>query len=412
MENIIDADKLLNYMQTQSKTLDTLRIIVETLKENKGNIFILPPEHVSILNDLNLSSNSQTDIIKLNTKKTLKVPKFFSMIATNLQKLNTNFSFKKENDFSWGNLFYKKQLSYELMKDNAFQVYNKGNILLQKFKIDLKIKAQSYGVIVKEGNILNSVNKLVQTITLIGDKISINKLNKQFKNNLALIGFEAHELFQPTNKTFLNVTEVAENIDNKLSKNLNLQKIDDSYSFTILEGLTAERKFEMINKIIWPQLAKELGQSMGLAISLSDLLNKNKDLKSLLAFSKKNDMHTDIIIHSLKNNPEILKNYPGFENLKKDKDIILSSSEKYGILIQNNLVILKSLIKATTTLKNELLEIDDERAKNFITEINETPIASKVKSGTNEEIHYTLIKIEENILKTSISNKSKKSLTP
>ena len=170
----------------------------------------------------------------------------------------------------------------------------------------------------------------------------------------------------------------------------------------------------MISKIIWPQLAKELGQSMGLAISLSDLLNKNKDIKSLLGFSKKNNIHTDLIIHSLKNNPQILRDYPGFDSLTKDKDIILSSSDKYGTLIQNNLVILTSLIKATSVLKNDLSQLNTEDATNFIEAINNFTVATKTNKDTKQEISYSLSKIEENILKVSKENKSisKKSITP
>lgn len=405
MEKTIDADKLLNYIQDQSKALDALTSIVKTIKENKGNVFTLSPEHLAILSDLNLKSNSKTDIIKLNTEKKPQNPIFASMMATNLNRISSKFAFKKENDFSWENLGFQAQLTYEVVRTNANELHSKGKILLQKLKLDLKSTAQKSGVFVKENKITNGMNKIFETITLIGDKLAVNKLNKQFKHNLELIGFEAHELFQPTTKTFLNSDEVEKKIDAKLNKTLNLQKNDDSYSFTILNGLTGERKFEMMSKIIWPQLAKELGQSMGLAISLSDLLNKNKDIKSLLSFSKKNNIHTDIIIHSLKNNPEILKDYPGFDKLNKDKDIILSSSDKYGTLIQNNLVILTSLVKATGVLKNEFSQLNDEKANNFIETINEFTVATKINKENNQQISYSLSKIEENILKVSKEQK-------
>ena len=414
MEKTIDTDKLFNYIQNQSKTLDALTSIVKTMKENKSNVFTLSAEHLAILSDLSLQSNSQTDIIKLNTNKKPNHPSFFSMMATNLERISSKLTFKKENDFSWENLTFQTQLYYEVVRTNASGLHSKGSVLLQKFKLDLKTNAKKYGVLVRENIITDSLNKVFETITLVGDKIAVNKLNKQFKNNLDLIGFEAQELFQKTNKVFLNAKEVEKNIDDKLNKNLNLQKIDDSHSFTILNGLTGERKFEMISKIIWPQLAKELGQSMGLAISLSDLLNKNKDIKSLLIFSKKNNIHTDLIIHSLKNNPQILKDYPGFDSLTKDKDIILSSSDKYGTLIQNNLVILTSLIKATSVLKNNLSQLNTEDATNFIEAINSFTVATKTNKDTKQEISYSLSKIEENILKVSKENKSisKKSIAP
>jgi hypothetical protein len=401
METTIDADKILNYIQDQSKTLDALSSIVKTIKENKGNVFTLSSEHLSILSDLNLKSNPKTDIIELNTNKKPKNPNFSAMMATNLDRISNNFKFKKENDFSWENLAFKAQLSYEVARTNIADLHGKGSILLQKLKIDLKSNAQKYGVVVRENKITSGVNKFFETIILIGNKISVNKLNKQFKHNLELIGFEAQDLFQPTTKTFLNAEQVEKKIDDKLSKNLNLQKNEDSYSFTILNGLTGDRKFEMISKVIWPQLAKELGQSMSLAISLSDLLNKNKDIKSLLSFSKKNNLHTDIIIHSLKHNPDILSNYPGFKNLVKDKDVILSSSDKYGTLIQNNVVILNSLVKATGVLKNDLFGLDNENAKKFIEEINNFTVATKMNKDTKQEISYSLSKIEENIVKVS-----------
>ena len=405
MNNTLDLNKLTYYFDDLRKTMDTLGGILQSVQQNKGEISQLDETQLSILSSLNLSTHdSNPQFVKFQEPK--KNKNFLSMVATQLTHFTDKFSFKTENNTNWENLGYKVGISFKI---TANQISDKSKILFKQFKNDLKNQAKLLGIVIKENKITNNIHNFIGDLTLIGNKRIVKKMNRNFKDNLELIGFDAQELFQDIEKEKIDTEQVEKNISEKLDKKFNLKKFENNYQFTILNDLNNDNKLEMIGKIIWPQIAKELGQTMNLAISIYNLSKKNKDLKYLLDFSKKNNIHSDIIIHSLKNNPELLKDYPDSQKLLINKDSILKVSDKYETLIQNNLVILNSLVKATNVLKNELDSINNEKATALISKINTYPIAHK---NGKENVIYTFDIIEKNTLKVVQEKKESKSVTP
>lgn len=405
MNKTLDLNKLNQYFEDLSKTMNTIGGIIHSMQKSKGEISHLNDTQLSALSSLNLStqdSNPQFVIFEQKEKN----KNFFSMMATHLTNITDKFSFKTESNNNWENLGYKAGVSF---KASSIKITEKSKVLFQKLKIDFKNQAKIAGVIIRENKITNNINDFIGDFILIGNKRIVKKMNRKFKDNLELIGFEAQELFQDIEKTYINTEQVEKNINDKLYRKFNLKKEQEQYQFTILNDLNNDNKLEMIGKIIWPQIAKELGQTMNLAISIYELSKKNKDLKSLLDFSKNNNIHTDVIIHSLKNNPELLRDYPESHKILINKDLILKASDKYETLIQNNLVILNSLVRATNILKNELSLMNDERATTLISTIDNFPIAQK---NGKENVVYTFDIIEKNTLKVAQEKKQNRSVNP
>lgn len=373
MENNLELQDILRQLDEQKKINTSLTDIVQKLlSEKKGDIEpkLGLDEDLSKLTQQHVSSLGHEPSFIMFDKDEENHPQMKSMIATSLNDRTSNFSFKKKNNFNWNNLTHKISL---LITPPLEHLSEKGKVLYQKHKISLKEKANLW-----KAQIHESIKDNIENITLIGDKRIIKKLNKSFKNNLALLGFDVQEVISGKKNNAIGTDKVQENIEQLLQNKINIHANDGEYDITLLNELDSKMKLEMIKKIIWPSLAKELTSNMELTLYLSQLANNDKALKDLFKFSKKNNIHADIVIHSLKKNPDILKNYSDSNKIFENKEQILFSENKYSTLTENNLVVLNSLIKVTEKIKSILSDLPENlNAKEFIEQIDNYEVARK-----------------------------------
>lgn len=383
---------VLKQLETQQQINNSLAEVVKKMIEEKNSNSKID-DSIAKSTELTLQSfSSSPSFINFNAKNPYK--KFMSMVATSLQKISPHFAFKQENNTNWENIGFRVGFKVKNLKDVA---NHKFSVLFQKNKISFKEISQSMKVYLKEYKSVatDNIKDAVDYFILVGDQRKIKKLNSQFKNNLEFLGFKPEDLV--SRDVTIDADNVQEKIDSYLHKKLNLTASVEGYTSNILNDLTDPLKFEMIQKIIWPNLAKELSKAMNLSIYLSEIVNKDKDVKFLIDFSKKNQIHSDIVVHSLKMNPEILENCSGFKKLMDNRENILKASDKYQTIIQNNLVVMNSLIHATTCVKRILSSLDDStQAKKFIETIDNYEIA-KTHSLGKEKSSYIYSAIEKNI---------------
>ena len=392
MENNQQLQDVLKQLEAQQQITNSLAEVVKKMLDEK-NINSKLNDAIAQSTDLTIQHlPSSPSFVNFNAKPAYK--KFMGMVATSLQKISPHFAFKEENNTNWENMGFRIGFKVKQIKDAGNQ---KISVLFQKNKMSFKETSKSMKVYLKQYQSLASENikDAFDYFVLVGDQRKIKKLNSQFKNNLEFLGFKPEDLI--SRDVSVHTDNVQEKIDSYLSKKLNLTASVEGYTSNILNDLTDPLKFEMIQKIVWPNLAKELSKAMNLSIYLSEIVNKDKDVKFLIDFSKKNQIHSDIVVHSLKKNPEILENSFGFKTLMENRENILKASDKYQTVIQNNLVVINSLIHATTCIKRILFSLDDStQAKNFIETIDNYEI-TKTNSFGKEKSSYIYSAIEKNI---------------
>ena len=401
---------VLKQLETQQQINNSLAEVVKKMIEEKNSNSKID-DSIAKSTELTLQSLSASpSFINFNVKTPYK--KFMSMVATSLQKISPHFAFKEENNTNWENIGFKVGFKVKNLKDATS---HKVSVLFQRNKMSFKEISQSMKIYLKEYKSIatDNIKDVVDYFILVGDHRKIKKLNSQFKNNLEFLGFKPEDLI--SRDVNIESNNVQQKIDSYLDKKLNITSSIEGYTSNILNDLTDPLKFEMIQKIVWPNLAKELSKAMNLSIYLSEIVNKDKDVKFLIDFSKKNKIHSDIVVHSLKINPEILENSSGFKNLMENRENILKASDKYQTIIQNNLVVMSSLIHATTCIKRILFSLDDStEAKKFIETIDNYEIA-KTNSLGKEKSSYIYSAIEKNIAtikNETIVSQKKSSLTP
>lgn len=330
---------------------------------------------------------------------------FKTLMSSHISGLNTKY-----------NILNSVEKSIKSLKDNlVIQVTNKWasypsmNVLYGNVKDKLLEQAVQSGVIIKakvstnKDNLVTNLGAKTQnfydTVFLFGEKKSISKLKKNFASALEMIGFQAEELAYDHKKgDYVMPETIVKNLDQKLEENFKITKSADNYLLPALENLNDITKAEMVSKIIWPNLMKEIENSLGLLISIDQSKNDNKYFKLLNNFSKINGITSETALHCLENQPNLLSQYKNHTTLLQNKEGIINNMDKYERLSHNNFVVLQSLIKAGTDIQKLVETLNIPNKTELIDSMASTKVAN---SGKNS---FSFSTIQKNVVKLFTNN--------
>lgn len=243
--------------------------------------------------------------------KMFKFKNFESVANNSLGRFNNLFNFRDENGkIDWHNKAQKTVLVLSNIKNAA---------------LDNKVVNTLKSMVIKKYN--NS--KFGIRTNQIADTITINlmsreeRYNREFKNTVALLGYDVKELITPTNEPMLTLQDVSDNVNNSLKNQLGLELTNSGYESTLLKELNDEQKVKFIQTIMWPKLTEMMGESIKLFEALKAIKEKNPLSKEIAQLAKKNDMEEDLLATMLLKSPDLLKQ-KGIKGLDK----LLSKKEE------------------------------------------------------------------------------------
>lgn len=300
--------------------------------------------------------------------------KSFEALGNNsLGKLNNLFNFRDENGkIDWYNKAQKTVLVLGNIKNAA---------------LDNKVVNTLKSMVVKKYN--NS--KFGIRTNQIADTITVNlmsreeRYNREFKNTVALLGYDVQELIKPTNEPMLTLQDVSDNVNNSLKKQLGLELTNHGYEATLLKELNDEQKVKFIQNIMWPKLTEMMGESIKLFEALKDIKQKNPLTKEIAHLAKKNDMEEDLLATMLLKSPELLKQkgIKGLDKLLARKEDIENLYFKNEELYGKNFIVIQNLIKATNSIQKTIigLDISKEHKEAILKDIKTTVVKSDNKKS-------------------------------
>lgn len=277
-----------------------------------------------------------------------KFKSFESLGNNSLGKLNNLFNFRDENGkIDWHNKAQKTVLVLGNIKNAA---------------LDNKVVNTLKSMVVKKYN--NS--KFGIRTNQIADTITVNlmsreeRYNREFKNTVALLGYDVKELIKPTNEPMLTLQDVSDNVNNSLKKQLGLELTNHGYEATLLKELNDEQKVKFIQNIMWPKLTEMMGESIKLFEALKDIKQKNPLTKEIAQLAKKNDMEEDLLATMLLKSPDLLKQkgIKGLDKLLARKEDIENLYFKNEELYGKNFIVIQNLIKATNSIQKTIIGLD------------------------------------------------------
>lgn len=395
------------------KPLDESKVLSTTSTRIEPTLNEISLDNSSIVQKA-INPNSPITMMSLGNLvgdyKTKRVNKQFSafktLMSSHISQINTKYD-----------IFNRATNSFKSLKENfAIKISNKWeqvpsmNILYTNIKEKFIEQALISGITIQtkvnasKKNLTATLNEkshnLYDTVFLFGEKRAVAKLNKNFSSALEMIGFKAEELSYDYKKNDYVIPEtVQKNIDQKLSDSFKIIKSKDNYLLPALEQLNDETKAEVISKLIWPNMMKEIENSLGLLISINNSKNENKYFKLLNNFAKNNDITPETALHCLENQPSLLNSYKNHNALLENKDGIINNMDKYEKLSHNNFVVLQSLIKAATDIQSLIENLNIRNKEQIITNMANTKVANSDKKS------YSFSTIQKNIMKL-FSNKS------
>lgn len=317
-----------------------------------------------------------------------KFNKFKNMIISAKADIDPNITFRNPAQPDW----------YEVGQKVGFTLTTTSKIIHSTISSFLSQSANGVGLALKEFK--KTKESLLSKFLLIGEKKNIEKLNKQFSKVFDLLGVDTNEMLH-TNEMKKNLSE--EELLNRISENLNKETsavkdtTNGKFSFTILNGLTPELQFDMARTLIFPKLNNAIRGSMEMNYQIQASRDSNRYLQMVSEFAKENNFNPDLVIHSLRNNTNLLDGYTNFDKILKNKEQIIENADKYGKVVLNNFIYLESLVKACEDLMSNIkqLNIPQESKNEFATNINKTSIL--FHDGINvtyEQLKANLITIQ------------------
>jgi hypothetical protein len=336
-----------------------------------------------------LSANTMGAKVGLN--------KFKDMIATSFENFTDKYGFKKETE-SWNELTHKIGLEIVVKKEEAKDLY--ADLIKSFTKISEKVNVTLKFFKTKRQEIITGVDDIRETFYLLGNKRSIAKLNKEFKDILNSLGFEANDLYHNTIKhDFVNEDQVKENLDKELVK-LQFVKVGGQYNNVFLKDLDDEGKISTFYSALWPNLALKIKKGMSFKTEINKFKKENKYLRLVEDFATKNNMSFDVVVNILQVDKDafeenhLLYNATGANKIKSNYKNIIDNITKFSILGKNSDAFMIKLITVIEDIKSIINDTDlsNERKEEFYRTINETKI---FKDATN--YIYTYGKIKENM---------------
>jgi len=348
-------------------------------------------------NNINLFINES-----IPSKKNIKdkYNKFKNMIISFKAKIDPTIAFRNPLKPDWYEVGYKTGIiiSNTIKASNDF--YN--NV------IDFLTEASNKANVLFK-NIENSKNSLQSKFYLIGEKKNVKKLEKKFSTLFKMLGIDADETLHTSNITDnLTKDELMQRIKLDLEKKISAIKDsnENTYDFTVLEGLTPRLQIDMLQNLIWPKVLKLIKDNIALSQEIQKTKNDNMYIKFVLDFSERNNLNPDLVIHSLKHNEELLRDYPGFKKLLINKDKIIENANKYAKIVSNTFAYLGELIKISQDMQNIVnnIDIDNQNLKNNFFEVINNSVVLQTK-----ERNLTFEKFKENFIATKKENNNRKS---
>lgn len=361
---------------------------------------------------LNNNSAHDVNIAIVQAEEVMKKPmkdrfnNFKTMVKTQSDKFNIKYSFSDKTSALFNNIKNKVVEKYTedkmalniLMNHDALPsiktaYVNMRNGFIEKaHKAGVSVQVKAHEVLINP--LQNKMNNVYETLFLVGKRKTVAKLKTNFSQSLSLIGLKADDLvYDNTDKNYASVEEVSTTIDEKLAKQLKIIKVENEYIPVALQNLDDEMKLEIIKKMLWPKLMKEIESSLGLSLHLNKIKNNNVHMKSIDAFASKNDLTLETAIHCLENHDSLLETYKGVQNIIKDKDTILHTAEKFEIIGRNNFIILQSLVKAATNLEKIISNLNVDNKEETLEELSKTKVAQDGKK------FFSFSTIQKNISK-------------
>lgn len=352
--------------------LGKIATVVDTLPENKVNSRIEPiftldaiPEAVAQSTTLNTQDILQSPPVKTKFKS------FENMAQNTLGKVHNLFNFKDQNGkIDWHNKATKTVLLLKNIKNSALD-----NKLVNRVKslVNEKYSKSKLGI---------KTNKIADTIT-INLMSREERYNKDFKNTIALLGYEVKELIAPNSTPMLTLQDVSNNVNKTLKEKLDLDLTDNGYSSKFLSTLSEENQVRFIQKMVWPKLTEMIGESIKLFEALKEIKSKNPLCKEISQMAMKNNIEEELFITMLLKNPEALKQkgVEGIEKLLEQKIEIENVYFKNEELSGKNFIVIQNLIKASSSMQTLVANshLPKEQKQQVLLEMKNTVVKSDSK---------------------------------
>ncbi len=370
--------KILNILQSEQLNKEEQQQLVSMLTQNATNAAfvqtLMKNRNMEILEDTPIEN-----IIPEVTQEVGTIDKFKNMFASFKASILPNMFFRNPKNQNWRETGEILQVPIQPKLQSNPTILNLISFIGEK---------------ASEANVF--LKKTSTDLYLIGQKRKIKKLHKKYESIFNTLKIDSDNFLEKKSTNNFSETEIVSFIQKTLEVKLGLEMESSSkqYNFSILKGLTQELKFDMLQNIISKEVNKTISNVMDINNTLENEKNNNKFMKMVIEFSREYKLNPDLVIHSLKENPEILSDYPKFDKLLKNKVDIINANENYIGLIKNNVMYLNELIKVQDAVVNEVnkLEITPEKKESFEKQINSNSVYK------NEVVNINFAQMKKNIL--------------
>lgn len=368
---------------SKENKLEMLQMLSEGAQKSSFFMKVMKNKEKYISLEINESIPEKTNIKD-------KFSSFKNMLISFQAKIDPSIIFRNPSKPDWYEVGHKVGAFINSAANTTQSTHN----TLVKF---FKQTAENLGLAVKEVKIKR--NLLESQFYLIGEKRNVKILEKKFSKVFDLLGVEAKEMLHSSDiRENISEEDLVKKISEKLNKEMSIDKdpSSDKFTFSILNGLTPDLQIAMLKDLIWPKVKNAIQESMEVNLNFQNSKNENRYLQIVSEFSKENNFSPDLVIHSLKNNPDLLIGYPKFEKLINNKNKIIENADKYGKFILNNFVYLESLVKASEDMKNltKGFNVSPDLKVELEKTINNTVIFSQEgKNITFEQLKENLLSV-------------------
>lgn len=384
--------KILNILSNDNLTKDHKSLLINMLTENASQSSLL----LKIMRDSTVEGLDLEKIFPNQEQNTNKfIDKFKNMMAGFKSDFSPSVFFKNSKLPNWREI---GNISVINIKPTFLN-----NPFVKNFTDFLTSNVENTKVFVQKNN---------HNIYLIGQKYKIKKLYKQYKDVFSLLSINPEGFLEQSETNKYNekqlILDINNHLVNKLSMNFNSNT--NSYDFSLLNGLNDSLKFEMVSTIIAPEILNQLSKNYKVRESLEEERNSNKYISMVNEFALKYNLNSILVIHSIKENSNILEGYEGFEKLQKNKDNILTANSDYEILLKKNLVYINELLIAKNSLLKVLdtVKADENIKEDFINSLSDKNLSSQEKPVLLKEFESKISQMVEENQIVSINNKINK----
>ena len=383
VDNSNDITKLVGIVKQQaSLNAEIIRILsssdmTKEQKQRMVEILSKGAEHSSFFMEVIKKKERLADlgiIESIPEKGDVKDPfnKFKNMIASFKAKVDPTIIFRDFKKPDWHEMGYQYQVS----------INNTANIFRPFInKVSHFINNTYENVLAVVKTVQDSSDSLQTRLYLVGEKRIVRKIEKKFSSLFNMLGFDPKEIQHNVSLSpNISEEELKKNIEATLSKKMSINKSQTGeYNIDILNDLPPDLKLDMLKNVIWPKVTEAIKENMSLNSTIEESKTDNKFIKIIFDFSKENNFKPDLVIHTIKSNPELLNGYKDVDILLKNKDKILENYDKFEKLITNNFIYLEELLKVSEKIKDITLSlpIAEEEKKQFHQDMNDTIVLKK-----------------------------------